>query len=498
MIQTEGKLFEAVQKSRIFKDSKTFVDSMVLVDADEIIKVFNQLDTLDKNVLERLLQDYFKLPENNRQSNPAIKGDIDQYIQGLWELLTRKDASVGLSDKTTKIGLPYAYIVPGGRFRELYYWDTYFTALGLAVDDRYDMIENLVRNFVFLQKIIGLIPNGNRRYYQSRSQPPVLVLLVDLLYQKFGVDYIKPYIEALETEHYFWAQKRQALTTSPLNHFCDPEKSPRPESYIEDIKLAEGFAHENKKVLYQALRSAAESGWDFSSRWMADGVSLESTCTQYILPIDLNALLYILEEKLAQYHLLLGNLSRQQIYFKKACARKKAYQAYFWDKQQKCFYDYDIKKGQSTGRLTAAIAWPLFANIADKAQAYAIKNWIEHSLLKPGGVVTTTVSSDQQWDYPNGWAPLQWITVQGLLNYGFDSLAQEIIARWNQNVWQYYQDYGVILEKYDVCNVGNRPGQGEYDVQEGFGWTNGVYQAFKSIMTDRKNSHLRLSTAKND
>ena len=479
MISTEGVIFETVQKSKIFPDSKTFVDAIPIHQDKAILNSFKHIDCKNKKELLQFVQDNFSFDHEETRHRSKSFQSLEEYIEKTRGLLSRSDSD----QKSSKIKLPYAYIVPGGRFRELYYWDTYFTAVGLAEEKRYHDIENLVKNFIYLQDQIGLIPNGSRVYYATRSQPPVLVLLVDLLYHHYGIHHIETYLPALKNEHDFWMSKRVIeIQGHKLNRYCDPQTTPRPESYIEDTELALSVAEKNQCHLLQAIRSAAESGWDFSSRWMSNSTDLSTTHTQDILPIDLNALLYILESKLSQYYEELGNNESANCYKAHAQERAKAYQEIFWDDNIHCYFDYNHRNMKLSTHLTAAISWALFAGLATKKQASKLKEHLETKLLKNGGIVTTTIESGEQWDAPNGWAPLQWIGAIGLKRYQFDALAEVIMIRWCNVVEQYYQCHGVVLEKYDVCNIANRPGMGEYEVQEGFGWTNGTYTAFKKLL----------------
>ncbi|MBK2126327.1 trehalase family glycosidase [Fangia hongkongensis] len=484
MIQIKGDFFECVQTLGIFPDSKSFVDSIALKSEDEILSLFSSIDKTSPKAVSHFFNTHFHTYETHfptHSTNDTKPKDLKAYIHQTWKTLLRSDSTLPKYPQS-KIFLPEPYIVPGGRFREIYYWDSYFTALGLACEHNYPLIKSLVHNFIFLQKTLGIIPNGARSYYTTRSQPPILVLLVDLIYQQYGIDEIAPYLPALEQEYQFWITKRTyKLNEQNYFHYCDPERTPRPESYIEDINLANTLSTDEKPKLYQAIRSAAESGWDFSSRWMDETNAFNTLCTHEILPIDLNAILYLLTDKLASYYKALQDTNKATIYHQYATEHKHNYQL-FWHKQHQCFYDYNVKQNAHSHKITAAIGWPLFAKIATKEQALAIANIIESQLLKSGGLVTSTINSNQQWDAPNGWAPLQYIAVIGLKNYGFTDLAQKIMTRWCYTMENYYAKHKVILEKYDVCQIEKTPHQGEYEVQEGFGWSNGVYLAFSEAL----------------
>ena len=203
---------------------------------------------------------------------------------------------------------------------------------------------------------------------------------------------------------------------------------------------------------------------------------LSTIHTTEIIPIDLNTLLYNLESKISKAYAISGNQEKSETYKLKSQSRKKAILKYCWSEDELFFMDYDFQKKQSTLVISLAGAYPLFFEIADDAQAKAIAEKIQSSFLKPGGVVSTPYNTGQQWDAPNGWAPLQWITIQGLRNYGQDSLASDIKDKWLKLNQRVYQQTYKMLEKYNVEDLSKESGGGEYPTQDGFGWTNGVYQ----------------------
>jgi len=274
-------LFKAVQMGGIFPDSKTFVDCTAKFSADKINadyekalagEVFNLSDFVNAN---------FEIPlsiSSDFKSDP--NKSAAEHVTSLWPILTRKaDKNNELS---TLIPLPKDYIVPGGRFREVYYWDSYFTMLGLVEDEEFEMIENILDNFAHLINTVGHIPNGNRVYYQTRSQPPFFSQMVKLLADEKGNDVYTKYADALKKEYQFWMNRSSnsapafehtvVTETGVLNRYYDKGDNPRQESYVEDYELVQ----ENKagEKMYRDLRSGAESGWDYSSRWFADGKNM--------------------------------------------------------------------------------------------------------------------------------------------------------------------------------------------------------------------------------
>lgn len=477
-----GELFEKVQLSGIFSDSKTFVDSTPKTSAENILQKYReQRERLDFN-LKIFIEENFYLP-------PLVASDFKsdksksaaKHIESLWPVLTREPDA--LSDGSL-IPLPHQYVVPGGRFREIYYWDSYFTMLGLGESNRWDLIEDMVDNFSHLIDTMGFIPNGNRTYYQTRSQPPFYALMVTLLAEKQGKGTLTRYRPYLLKEYQFWMNGRDTLSAgapatrrvvllpdnSIMNRYWDSSATPRPESYKEDVELV----HADNPESYRHIRAAAESGWDFSSRWFKDGATLDSIHTTDIIPVDLNALLYHLELVLADAFAETGDATQAKTFRDLAQQRKEALLRYCWNAQDGFFYDYDFVAQQQTQVRSLAAMFPLFFNMVEPEQARQVAQHIERDFLQGGGVTTTLKDTGQQWDAPNGWAPLQWITVQGLRHYQQYHLADAIKQRWITLNTDVYQRTGKMVEKYNVYQPGLEGGGGEYPVQDGFGWTNGV------------------------
>ena len=229
--------------------------------------------------------------------------------------------------------------------------------------------------------------------------------------------------------------------------------------------------------LFKNLRAACESGWDFSSRWLKDPQDLNSIETTSLLPVDLNCLLWHLEKLISECLIKVGKEELGMNYGILAHNRKKAINTIFWDDKISFFTDYNWIEKKVTSRLSLAGIFPMFFKLCSEEQAELCTQKITTTFLKKGGVVTTPYLTNQQWDAPNGWAPLQWIVVKGLLNYNKKELAQEIAHRWTKLNKEVFERTGKMLEKYNVEDLSLEGGGGEYPVQDGFGWTNGVYLA---------------------
>ena len=474
-----------MQLARLFPDGKTFVDCNPKSDAAEIVAAYEAEKQVEGFDLAAFVEKHFDLPKDYASGFTSdTSRSVQKHITLLWEVLTRKPE---VSNGGSLIALPKSYIVPGGRFREVYYWDSYFTMLGLQVSGKGDMIENMVDNFAFLIDTIGFIPNGNRTYYKTRSQPPFFASMVQILAETKNKDAIQKYLPQLVKEYIFWMnQADQVSSDTPtrqhvvrlkdgaiLNRYWDRGNTPRPESYREDVETAEASGRPLAEA-YRDLRAGAASGWDYSSRWFADGQNISTIQTTSIIPVDLNALLYNLELTIARGYELNGDEENANIYDQRAGLRRNALIRYCWNEELGFFFDYNFKTDQLMPTVSVAGVYPLFFNMVDMQQAQKIASVIENQLLQAGGVVSTTNDTGQQWDAPNGWAPLQWVTIKGLRNYGMNELAQKITDRWVDLNVKVYSNTGKMVEKYNVMDMSLSAGGGEYPLQDGFGWSNGV------------------------
>jgi len=261
-----------------------------------------------------------------------------------------------------------------------------------------------------------------------------------------------------------------------LNRYWDEHDTPRPESYREDVELSHQ-SPQDPKTLFRHLRAGAESGWDYSCRWFKNKDSFASIHSTDIVPVDLNGLLFHLEATIAEAHEVAQNSDASNHYRSLTEKRKEAIQKYCWNDEQGFYFDYDNAAGRQKEIFALAGIAPLFYKIATSGQAKQVADVIKEKFLQPGGVVTTLETTGQQWDAPNGWAPLQWMTITGLENYRHHELATEIAKRWIRLNTDVFKRTGKLMEKYNVVDTQLEAGGGEYPGQDGFGWTNGVLLA---------------------
>ncbi|MFT3825848.1 MAG: alpha,alpha-trehalase TreF [Chitinophagaceae bacterium] len=497
-----GELFREVQMQSIFPDSKTFVDCLPKRNPKDIMQDYSRLKGASFD-LKKFVEENFELPRTPQLNYITKEKDVVMHIKNLWGVLTRKpdiivpaiaaDSVFNPLQESSLLPLPFPYVVPGGRFRELYYWDSYFTMLGLRESGETEMIENMVKNFAFLIEKYGHIPNGNRTYYLSRSQPPFFALMVDMLAGLKGNGIYVTYLPALEKEYQYWMAGAAKLKAgqqsgrvvkmpdgSVLNRYWDDNPVPRQESYKEDVTLATKTKRANKD-LYANLRAGAASGWDYSSRWFADKKNIGTIRITDMIPVDLNCLLYQSEVVLAKANLISRRDSLGAAYRKKADSRRLAIDKYCWNKTLRYYTDYNSVTRKPTDMVTPAGLFPfcVFDRNMDYLSLLArkVSDQVREKLLQPGGLVATPETTTQQWDAPNGWAPLQWMAVWGLDRCGQKDLARDIATRWIKLNVDVFNRTGKLMEKYNVTSTDLEAGGGEYPSQDGFGWTNGVLLA---------------------
>jgi len=497
-----GQLYRDVELAQVFADSKTFADMLPKEPPAQIVAAYADFQKQNANVsdpaarkaaLTQFVNRYFSPPthaQDNYVSDP--NQDVVAHIDTLWNVLLRKP-DTKMNPYSSLLPLPRPYVVPGGRFDEIYYWDTWFIMLGLETSHRPQLARDALANFATLIERYGHIPNGNRTYYLSRSQPPFFAQMVNLVAQHDGDSVYLKYLPQLQKEYAYWMEGSQGLKPGDaarhvvrlpdgtlMNRYWDERGAPRDESYREDVMTSRAMPQREPADLWRNLRAGAETGWDYSSRWFADDKTLATIDVTSLVPVDLNCLMVGLERTLAKAYGLKGDARAAAQMNERAQRRVAAIDRVLWDPRLHAFGDYNFVDHALTHRLTAATMYPLFLGVATRAQAKQVAASARAGLLRPGGLATTQTSTGQQWDEPNGWAPLQYIAVVGLRRYGDHALARTIATRWIDTNLVYYQRTHKLVEKYDISSAATKAssaGGGEYPLQDGFGWTNGVLRA---------------------
>ncbi|XP_017126388.2 trehalase isoform X1 [Drosophila elegans] len=511
-----GNLLHTIQMASppLFSDSKTFVDMTLKNSPDKTLADFNAMmeaknNTPSRDDLKIFVDEYFGVKGTELESweptdwkeNPKFLDlvsdpDLKQWgmeLNNIWKKLGRK-----MKDDVKKnpqhysiIPVPNPVIIPGGRFIEFYYWDSYWIIRGLLYSEMYNTARGMIENFLSIVNRIGFIPNGGRVYYHGRSQPPLLTGMVKS-YVEFTNDDLFA-INALEDlEHefeYFVNNHTVEVKNHSLCVYRDSSSGPRPESYSEDFKSAAKFeSNDDKERLYTELKAAAESGMDFSTRWFisengTNEGNLTNLSTTSIVPVDLNAYLYWNAKMIAEFHSKAGNTKKVIEYENKAEKLLLGIQEVLWNEEVGCWLDYDMKNEKPRNYFVSTNLSPLWAkafNISDtekisaKIMAYIEKNKLD---TYPGGVPNTLATPGEQWDFPNVWAPMQYIVVEGLNNLNTPeakNMSKKWATRWVKSNFKAYTDNFDMYEKYNAEVFGGHGTGGEYEVQTGFGWSNGV------------------------
>ena len=488
-------LFEAVQLQRVYPDGKTFVDALPTASPPEIVAAYERLRNQPGFDLKAFVGQYFKAPVASTdlyRSN--VQAGIRAHLDTLWTVLSRP-AQLQPPAYSSLLPLPRPYVVPGGRFREMYYWDSYFTMLGLREAGRTALVRDMVADFASLIDRYGHIPNGTRTYYLTRSQPPFFALMVQLLAESEGPGSraLTQFRPQLLKEYASWTVAGRMPGGELLSRYWDDSDQPREESYREDVEAAKATTQPPAEF-YRNVRAAAASGWDFSSRWFLPGQGLATIRTTRLVPVDLNCLLMTLEQTLDMAAQQAGDSTEAPRFRRLAQQRATAIRRYCWDAKAGFYSDYDLDKRQPTPARSLAAVYPLAFGVATPAQAGQVAQVLRQEFLRPGGLLTTPVHSGQQWDAPNAWAPLEYLAIVGLNRYGQLALADTVANRWKRVNVQGFLQTGKLLEKYNVEATGTAAGGGgEYPLQDGFGWTNGVLLHLLNTAAQGKHATERLT-----
>ena len=574
-----GDLLRTFQTFYIFgNDSKAFVDSPLKVDPNVVVTAFNALPRpLTKPILELFAEKYFDpvgsdlipwTPSDWSPSPPLLNHSIIAQnitlrnftlaLNNFWLDLGRQPTVDVFENPQRHTLLPTAHplIVPGGRFRESYYWDSYWIVKGLLYSGMLTTANGIVDNFVDFIHQFGFVPNGGRSYYLTRSQPPLLSEMVRVLEEDIDTCNDARLL-AVKKEHTFWTQHRTwrsvtgaaatgegdqawksgatlpqtcnvSVAMSLLNYYDANTTLPRPESFREDALLAEEAARQglNQSQLLRNIAAAAESGWDFSSRWFADHATLLTARTTSIIPVELNVVMARMEFNICNMSNSSNSLQGMQ-YCDRARRRWDIIENCMWNEttsrwndlvvssfEQKVLSEEEEKEekieeeefvvSQVVGTTSVANWIPLWGSYllstltpltpmtpvrarASRVGRAALSLRDESGLYLEAGLSTTNMHTGQQWDYPNAWAPLQDFIIDGLRNSAkgmagvskeeakmMSSFAKELSTRWLETNVKAWMNSGYMYEKYDAVEMGKGGGGGEYVPQIGFGWSNGV------------------------
>ncbi|XP_067628376.1 trehalase isoform X3 [Eurosta solidaginis] len=513
-IYCHGPLLHTVQMAHLYKDSKTFVDMKLRNRPDKTLEAFNVFmadknneptqaeirDFVDTHFEERgkEFEEWSPLDWKEQPNflNDINDPDLKQWgadLNVIWKELGRNMINDVHQNPEyySIIPVPNPVIVPGGRFIEFYYWDSYWIIRGLLYSEMYDTARGMIENYLSIVQRFGFIPNGGRVYYSKRSQPPLLTAMVHS-YVEFTKDFefAVNALDILEHEFEYWINNHTVQAKGfDVAIYADSSTGPRPESYREDIETSQAFhTDEEKEHHYSELKASAESGMDFSSRFFInengtnDG-DLTNLKTRSIVPVELNSILHWNAKMIAEFHVKAGNPTKAAEYKLKAAKLYEAIQAVHWNEEAGVWLDYDLINQKPRNYFVPTNLAPLWTGSYNPSEAQKISisvlKYIEELKLDsfPGGVPNTLAPTGEQWDYPNVWPPMQYMLVAGLENLGTNEskqLSQRWAHRWVKSNFEAYKQTQAMFEKYDASKFGGHGGGGEYEVQKGFGWSNGI------------------------
>ncbi|AFZ36522.1 Alpha,alpha-trehalase [Stanieria cyanosphaera PCC 7437] len=443
--------------------------------------------------------------------------DLERIKTSLQQILSREElAKLELRilpaepEAVTEHGLlylPHPYVVPGGRFNEMYGWDSYFIILGLLQDKEIELAKSMVEQLAYEIEHYGTILNANRTYLLTRSQPPIFTRAILKVYE-YTQDrqWLQSMLPTIESYYYYWNVPPHLNPTTGLSHYAALGKGPAPEVVMSELD-EQGRTHYDRvkeyyrqfkfddydvnlyynrdtdeltELFYQGDRSMRESGFDISNRFGPFSIDII-----HYAPVCLNVLLYQMEADTARINDILGYSGAATQWRDRASLRQKRINQFLWDQEAGLYFDYNFRTGKRRQYEYATTFYPLWAGIASAEQAQRVWQNLD-KFEEAGGILTSTHVSGNQWDAPFGWAPLNLIAVEGLLRYGYEEEAKRIARKFLTMTVQEFTKYGTLVEKYDVCecssNVSDEIFFGYSSNEIGFGWTNGVVLELLKIL----------------
>lgn len=518
------KYIQLVKTHNRTADTKSIVDRPTKRPLNEVLEALEAANEHDIEQAQAFVRDYLAEPGSDLiqsalidwNERPALvekltSNELKHFtieLNKIWLDLARAYDSNILKNGyiSSHLQMKNPFLVPGGRFDEMYYWDSYWVMEGLLACGFHITVKHMIENFVHIIQEFGFIPNGTRIYYLNRSQPPYFPHMVLSYYnyivqterltqeeKQKEVEFVfNECLPCMVEEHNFWMLKRRVEVeindqVFVLNRFNVDTVDPRPESYFEDLETAHHMSHEEREQVFRDKASAAESGYDFSSRWQEDPLDLRTTKTSKIIPVDLNAIIFKNELIISQFYLELGNIKLGKRYENAAKQREIAINALMWSNEHSYWCDFDLdRKDKNTRNFYVSNLIPLCLGIRPPGRCInEIINLNKDLLMKfECGIPVSFIESGEQWDYPNLWAPNQHSLIYLLIDYDYD-FALKLAKDFFHTVYHGWKKTGLIYEKYNAKEAGGRGFGGEYEIQTGFGWTNGTIFALIDTFGDK-------------
>eukprot|EP01114_Cavostelium_apophysatum_P023986 TRINITY_DN9234_c0_g1_i1.p1 TRINITY_DN9234_c0_g1~~TRINITY_DN9234_c0_g1_i1.p1 ORF type:complete len:520 (-),score=132.10 TRINITY_DN9234_c0_g1_i1:221-1780(-) len=492
-VYCSGKMLDILQRSQIFDDSKTLVDMPLRYAPKVVLEAFGNLADHDRETLEAFIRKYFapvgddiediKDPSDwipnppflDHISDPNLKS-FGGGIHDLWRNLTKSiNHTEYCSECYSSIEVPFPFVVAGDRFREYYYWDTFWIIKGLLVSGMINTTKGMLLNMMSLVEQYGFVPNGGRVYYLNRSQPPVLTQIVHEYVQTTGdYEFLSLALPILDKEYQFWMKNRTIFVHGyELNRYHVENKLPRPEAYLADVNATEGMDEKRREKYYEGVATAAESGQDFSSEWFRKSFNQSTIETERVVPVCLNSMMLANEITLYYMHSAIGNETTAKYYRKRSSLRWSAIQDLMWNEGDLQWYDFNVRSDRQDDRFYATNWLPLWTvaytnfKLTDRLpDDFSVEEFrLSPSLLKkildnmmyseeafhyPAGVPTSLFNTSEQWDFPNVWAPLMFYLVEGIRNINTSdsrSFSLDLVDRWISTSYCGWKNTGFMFEK---------------------------------------------------
>ena len=428
--------------------------------------------------------------------------DFDEAYRNIKDQVTSKEFSKltirelkarhCYTDPDAMLYLPNPYVVPGGRFNEMYGWDSFFIIIGLLKDDRLEMAKNMARNLLYEIHHYGKMLNANRCYYLTRSQPPIISdSVLAIYYNERDIKWLKEALPDLEKFHTYWTTAPRLIKNLGLSRYYADSDKPLPDAEVGyhdrvkrfyrkyhitsyDVKrFYDAKTRQLKPAFYRADRSVRESGFDLSNKFGPFGANINS-----FAPISLNSLLCRMEQNISEIYRRIRNKKKAELWQKKADDRRELINTYLWEPDLGYYFDYNYKEHHNRLYIYATTFYPLTADIpSTKMAEHVIRNL--PALESNGGIMSSAYVTGMQWDATFGWAPHQYFTVKALAEYNAMDDARRIATKYVSMINQDFRRTGKIYEKYDMVkrtsDVVSNIKYGYKSNVEGFGWTNAVY-----------------------
>ncbi|KZT70791.1 glycoside hydrolase family 37 protein [Daedalea quercina L-15889] len=468
-----GALLQDVNLAEVYSDPKTIVDKPTSKSSQQVLAGFAALQnssgaagitegdivSFEDDDFTGEGQELAAVTLTDFNDSPAFLENVTdpliqawaQIVSGYWADLIRETNTSATCPiypddgdcEGTFIPLNHTFVIPGGRFREQYYWDSYWIIQGLIQSELYDIANSTLQNFMDEIDTFGFIPNGGRIYYLDRSQPPMFTRMVaDYVAATNDTGILTRAIPSIETELQWWVSNRSVEVTSPytnqiytMYHYSVNNSAPRPESYIDDYTTAfdptlPDLNETERSALYAELASGAETGWDYSSRFAAQpfaggtnntNPTLRSLQVREHVPVDLNSILYKAHALVADMYSSTGNSTGAAAHLETAASLRAGILDLNWDAEKLAFYDYNLTSGARNSIYSTATFYPLWSGIvpdevlASAEAAFGLFAGVSLVMNRYNGSLPVTfLETGLQWDYPNAWPPHQYIVLEAL------------------------------------------------------------------------------------